>query len=347
MNAYPGTRLYANAELGVRFEIDDSFADGPPLRPSPGLPGNVTSAYLAAQRPGGEQAVLSISRVEVGYDTSPQELAEQLVIHNRYAAHTALQNGWTIHSPWKASMLAGHLAMHCDYVVPAPVPAEGPGGGDPAAGEGAGGGDSAAGVAGPAAGAGPPAVVAAGSEPLLAAAGVEPALPGHVQAWVAYVGGQTFQVMLGVNPPGDLAGNRAVVDTVVRTFEITPPGGDDPSAAPAPAGTLQSADVAGRRRLITRGALIAWAVSLAAGIGWVLLLGALPTDFDPVVSLAYSLVGIFGVLIGIGIATGTLVRLLSLGNWPRTPAPPRDDLAPDRVFGLCIILFALPSLLVH
>ena len=71
MSVDPGRRLYANAELGVRFEIDDSFADGPPLHASPGLPGNVTSAYLAARRPGGEQAVLSISRVEVGYDTSP------------------------------------------------------------------------------------------------------------------------------------------------------------------------------------------------------------------------------------------------------------------------------------
>ncbi len=123
MNAQPGRRLYANAELGVRFEIDDSFADGPPLHRSPGLPGNVTSAYLAARRPGGEQAVLSISRVEVGYDTSPHELAEQLVIHNRYAAHTAEQNGWTIHSPWKATMLAGYPAMHCDYVVPGAGPA--------------------------------------------------------------------------------------------------------------------------------------------------------------------------------------------------------------------------------
>ncbi len=102
-----------------------------------------------------------------------------------------------------------------------------------------------------------------------------------------------------------------------------------------------------RRRLLTRGVLIAWAVALAVGIGWVLFLGALPADLDPIVSLAYSLVGIFGVVIGIGIATGTLVRLLSFGNWPRTPAPPSDDLAPDRVFGICIILFALPSLLVR
>ena len=177
-------RRYTNAELGVAFEIDDSFADGPRLDPAGGLPGNVCAAYLVARESSGGQAVLSISRVEVGYDTSPQELAEQLVIHNRYAAHTAERNGWTIHSSWKAAMLAGHPAMHCDYVVP------------PAAD--------------------PP-------EADSAPAGAESSGPGHVQAWVAYAGRQTYQVTLGVNPPGDLSRNRAVIDTVVRTFEISAP----------------------------------------------------------------------------------------------------------------------------
>ncbi len=101
-----------------------------------------------------------------------------------------------------------------------------------------------------------------------------------------------------------------------------------------------------RRRLLTRGAFIAWAVSLAAGIAWVVGLGALPASLDSIVSLVYSLVGIFGVVIGIGIATGWLVRLLSMGYWPRS-ALAIDDLAPDRVFGICVILFALPSLLVR
>ena len=103
--------------------------------------------------------------------------------------------------------------------------------------------------------------------------------------------------------------------------------------------------MARRRRLVTRGAVVAWVVSMAAGIGWVLLLGALPSDFDPIVSLACSLVGIFGVAIGIGIATGWLVRLLNMAYWPRTSASSDPDLPPDRVFGLCVILFALPSLL--
>ena len=103
--------------------------------------------------------------------------------------------------------------------------------------------------------------------------------------------------------------------------------------------------MAQRRRLVTRGAVIAWVVSLAVGIGFVVALGALPAGLDAIVSLAYSLVGIFGVAIGIGIATGWLVRLLSMGYWPRSSASPGDDLPPDRVFGICVILFALPSLL--
>ncbi len=105
--------------------------------------------------------------------------------------------------------------------------------------------------------------------------------------------------------------------------------------------------MARRRRLVTRGAVITWAVSLAAGIGFVVALGALPAGLDAVVSLAYSLLGIFGVAIGIGIATGWLVRLLSMGYWPRSSTSPGDDLPPDRVFGICVIFFALPSLLVR
>lgn len=104
--------------------------------------------------------------------------------------------------------------------------------------------------------------------------------------------------------------------------------------------------MARHRRVLTRGALIAWAVSPAAGIVLVVGLGALPASLEPVVSLACSLVGIFGVVIGIGIATGWLVRLLAMGYWPRRSLAV-DDLAPDRVFGICVILFALPSLLVR
>jgi len=192
------TRHYSNDELGVRFVIDDSFADGPPLVASPELPGNVRSAYLAARDAGGGQAVLSISRVEVGYDTSPQELAEQLVIHNRYAAHTAEQQGWTIHSPWKATTLAGYPAMHCDYVVPQPA-AQDTATGDDAAATGEGGTSGSAATGGD-------------------------STPGHVQAWVAYIGGDTLQLMLGVDPPGDLTENRRRMEQAMRSLELFDPG---------------------------------------------------------------------------------------------------------------------------
>lgn len=196
------TRLYSNAELGLRFEIDDSFSDGPPLVPSPDLPGNVRAAYLTAPAGDGGRAILSISRVEVGYDTTPQELAEQLVIHNRYAAHTAQQQGWTIHSPWKATTLGGYPAMRCDYVVP-----------ESSAGEAATG-------AGPATGA-PPGEAPTGDAATGAIGG--DSVPGHVQAWVAYVGDHTLQLMLGVDPPGDLAANRRLMEQAMRSLELVEP----------------------------------------------------------------------------------------------------------------------------
>ena len=201
-----GLRVYGNTELGVRFEIDDSFVPGPRLDLPVGMPGDVRSAYLATRDPGGAQAVLSITRVEVGYDTSPQELAEHLLIHNRYAAHTAEQNGWTIHAPWRAALLSGHPAMHCDYVVPDRD-------GAVATGDAA----SIPGEAG-----GPPPTP---DSPLTAP--TQDSTAGHVQAWVAYAGHQTLQLMLSVDPPGDLVRNRATLETVVRTFEVSAPPADD------------------------------------------------------------------------------------------------------------------------
>ncbi len=190
MNGQPqGRRAYSNDDLGVRFEIDDSFVDGSVVETAVDAPGNVQSIYLAARGREGSQAMLSISRVEVGYDTSPHELAEQLVIHNRYAAHTAEQHGWTIHSPWKATMLSGFPAMHCDYVVPEP--------------------------------AGRPQPAGEAALPFAPPAG-EPSMPGHLQAWVVYAGRTTYQLTFSVNPPGDLTRNRAVADDVVRTLEISP-----------------------------------------------------------------------------------------------------------------------------
>jgi hypothetical protein len=203
-------RRFEDGGLGTRFEVDDAFTPGlPPAAPA-GLPDNVRAACLARSDAAG-QAVLSIARVEVGYETSPQELAEQLVIHNRFTAHTAEQRGWTIHSPWKATMLAGYPAMHCDYVVPASAGRVAQGRPEPAW-------PIAPAETGPPA---PQALPLAGSD-------AEAGPPGHVQAWVAYVGPVTWQVMLGVDPPGDLDANRRVMDRVTRTFELFEPAGQEP-----------------------------------------------------------------------------------------------------------------------
>ena len=103
-----------------------------------------------------------------------------------------------------------------------------------------------------------------------------------------------------------------------------------------------------RRRLLTRGHVIAWVVSLVLGTGWVVLPGLLPGDLDPVTGLLLSLVGIFGSILGVLIATGTLVRVLGIfGARPGSLSPPAGELAPDLVFGLCVLLFSLPSLLAH
>ncbi len=113
------TRIYENAGVGVRFEIDARFAPGSGSPPSPGLGlDNVRTACLAFIDAGGGSHVLSIAAVEVLSETSPLELADQLVIHNRYAALTARQEGWTIHRPWEPASVAGQLAMRNDYVVP-------------------------------------------------------------------------------------------------------------------------------------------------------------------------------------------------------------------------------------
>jgi len=209
-------RRFEDAALGARFEVDEAFVPGPPLDTPSGALGNVRAAYLARRDDAG-QAVLSIARVEVGYETSPQELAEQLVLHNRFTAHEAEQHGWTLHSPWRAAMLAGCPAMHCDYVVPAGAGAEDEG--EPGA-EGAPAGAGGEGGREPA----PPLRTdPAPQAPPLAGADSEAGTPGHLQAWIVYAGTVTWQIMLGVDPPGDLEANRRVMDEVARSFELLEP----------------------------------------------------------------------------------------------------------------------------
>jgi hypothetical protein len=193
------TFRYENAELGLRFEIDARFQPGPRLQlpaDSPHL-GRVRSAYLAAHGASGGQAVFSIAWVEVGYDMSPQELAEQMIIHNRYAALTAEQQGWTIHRPWQATTVGGHLAMRNDYVAPAS--SLGPDD------------DAASGQAGERA------TDPAGGN------GQSESAPGHVQGYVVYVARRTYQIMLGVHPPGNLDSNRSVMEHAMGSIEFFEP----------------------------------------------------------------------------------------------------------------------------
>jgi hypothetical protein len=103
-----------------------------------------------------------------------------------------------------------------------------------------------------------------------------------------------------------------------------------------------------RKRLLTRGHVVAWLISLALGLGWVGLLGLLPSDFDPIVGLLLGLVGMFGFVGGILIATGMLVRMLAIfGTRPGSMSSPAGELPPDAVFGICVICFVLPSLFLY
>jgi len=101
-----------------------------------------------------------------------------------------------------------------------------------------------------------------------------------------------------------------------------------------------------RTRLHTRGHVITWAVSLVIGIGWVALLAALPSDLDPIVALLLGVIGIFGFVFGVLMATGLLVRVLRmLGNPTRAVSSSPAELPADVVSGVCVMLFTLPSLL--
>jgi hypothetical protein len=103
-----------------------------------------------------------------------------------------------------------------------------------------------------------------------------------------------------------------------------------------------------RKRIFTRAHGVAWLISLALGVGWVVLLGALPDDLDSVVMLLLGLVGIFGFLFGLLMATGLLVRVFRmLGNPTRAVSSSPAELPADVVSGVWVMLFCVPSSLVY
>lgn len=176
--------LYENADLGARFEIDADFEPGPATDASQRLwPGGngipeVRTAYLARADSEGRQAVLSVSYVDPTPAMTPEQLSEQLPIHNRQAAEMAEERGWTILRRWQATVVGGHMAMRDEYVTPGTHPD-----------------DSASG------------------DP-------DETTASHVQGCVVYHGTRTYQLLLGVHPPGDLEADRAVFDRVIGTLEF-------------------------------------------------------------------------------------------------------------------------------
>jgi hypothetical protein len=103
-----------------------------------------------------------------------------------------------------------------------------------------------------------------------------------------------------------------------------------------------------RKRVFTRGRVVAWVVSLALGIGWAMLLRSTDGDLRAVAVLLLAVGGLFGTLFGVLAATGLLVRVMRLlGNPTRAVSSSPEELPPDLTFGVCLILFFLPSLLVY
>jgi hypothetical protein len=103
-----------------------------------------------------------------------------------------------------------------------------------------------------------------------------------------------------------------------------------------------------RRALVTRGRIVAWAVSLALGLAWVALLGLVPDDGESVAMLLIAVVGLFGVALGVLIAAGFVVTVMRLlGNPTRAVSSAPGELPADFAFGISVVLFSLPSLLAH
>jgi hypothetical protein len=118
----PDTTVFADAELGLRFEVDARF------RVAPRDEGETAAAlgrlsmahaYLtASEDTEGWQAVLSIAAVAVDYETDRDKLAEQIAVHNRFGVVTAAKGGWTLIRPWEQTELCGYPAMRNEYVTP-------------------------------------------------------------------------------------------------------------------------------------------------------------------------------------------------------------------------------------
>lgn len=183
------TFAFEDADVGVRFEIDARFAAGPRVEPAvttaqAGAPrpiAEVRTAYLTAALGADRHPVLSVSAVAVEYEMTREKLQGDLALHNERGAQIAAEKGWTLIRPWELAELGGSLAMRCEYVVP------------------------------------PPARLREhGEEGELEL----PVTPLHLQSWIAYVGRWTYQVVLSSDSDRHLDNDRALMETVTRTFEF-------------------------------------------------------------------------------------------------------------------------------
>lgn len=104
-----------------------------------------------------------------------------------------------------------------------------------------------------------------------------------------------------------------------------------------------------RRPLITRSRAIAWVVSLALGVALVTLLRLFfPDDTGSGSILVMAVLGLFGTLLGVLIATGVVVTVMRLlGNPTRAVSSAPGELPADFTTGICVALFSLPSLIAY
>jgi hypothetical protein len=176
--------LYENAELGVRFEIDADFKPGPATDASPPLRsgGNGAPEVRTAylSRTDGEGRQAVLSISRV--DPTPAMTPEQL------------SRQLPIHNRQAAAM-----AKEREWTILRRWQATVVGGHMAMRDE----------------------YVTPGTHPDdSASADPEETTASHVQGCVVYAGTRTYQLLLGVHPPGDLEADRAVMQRVICTLEL-------------------------------------------------------------------------------------------------------------------------------
>lgn len=116
----PGTFVFSDPAIGVRFSLDDRFVAGPAMEPSSdaGL-GDIRSVYLAFTEEAGRQYILSLSSVRVPYPMTAEELEARLPAQNEYNTGLAVERGWLLNTPATIVTVAGRPATRNEFVTAA------------------------------------------------------------------------------------------------------------------------------------------------------------------------------------------------------------------------------------